>query len=193
MARLDRLGTAREVAQIGSVIGRDFSYGLVRSVAGMEDVVLQQALERLAEADILLVHGLPPESNYRFKHALILDAAYENLLRTRRQVLHRRTAEILRDQFPARATAEPELLAHHFTQAGLTKAAVEWWGNAAQRSLERSALVEAVGQFTRALDQIVSLPATPELRHERIKLQVALITPLIHVKGYVAPETRAAI
>jgi len=135
MARLDRLGTAREVAQIGSVIGRDFSYGLVRAVAGMEDAVLQQALERLAEADILLVQGLPPESDYRFKHALILDAAYENLLKTRRQVLHRRIAEILRDQFAARAAAEPELLAHHFTQAGLTEAAVEWWGKAGQQSL----------------------------------------------------------
>jgi class 3 adenylate cyclase/predicted ATPase len=192
MARLDRLGAAREVAQIGSAIGRDFSYGLVRAVAGMEDVVLQQALERLAEADILLVQGLPPESDYRFKHALILDAAYENLLKSRRQVLHRRIAEILRDQFAASAAAEPELLAHHFTQAGLIEAAIEWWGKAGQRSLERSALVEAIAQLTRALDQITSLPATPELRREAIKLQVALITPLIHVKGYAAPETKTA-
>ena len=95
MARLDRLGPAREVAQIGSVIGRGFSYGLLRDVAGMEDVALQAALERLAEADILLVQGLPPESDYRFKHALIQDAAYENLLKSRRQVLHRRVAEVL--------------------------------------------------------------------------------------------------
>ena len=99
MARLDRLGPAREVAQIGAVIGRDFSYALLRAVAGMEDAALQCALERLAEADILLVQGLPPESDYRFKHALIQDAAYENLLKSRRQVLHRRVAEILRDQF----------------------------------------------------------------------------------------------
>ena len=120
MARLDRLGPAREVAQIGSVIGRGFSYGLLRDVAGMEDAPLQAALERLAEADILLVQGLPPESDYRFKHALIQDAAYENLLKSRRQVLHRRVAEILRDRRSPRAAAEPELLAHHFTQAGLT-------------------------------------------------------------------------
>ena len=98
-ARLDRLGPAREVAQIGAVIGRDFSYALLRAVAGMDDAALQTALERLAEADILLVQGLPPESEYRFKHALIQDAAYENLLKSRRQVLHRRVAEILRDQF----------------------------------------------------------------------------------------------
>src|SRR6201997_5109254 len=100
-ARLDRLGAAREVAQIAAVIGRGFSYPLVRAVARMEDEALQTALERLAEADILLVQGLPPESEYRFKHALIQDAAHENLLKSRRQALHRRTGEILRDQFTA--------------------------------------------------------------------------------------------
>ena len=192
MARLDRLGPAREVAQIGSVIGRGFSYGLLRDVAGMENVALQAALERLAEADILLVQGLPPESDYRFKHALIQDAAYENLLKSRRQVLHRRVAEVLLNSGVPTAAPEPELLAYHFTQAGLNEAAIEWWGKAGQRSLERSALVEAVGQFTRALDQIASLPATPARRRDEIKLQVALITPLIHVKGYAAPETKAA-
>ena len=170
-ARLDRLGPAREVAQIGAVIGRDFSYALLRAVAGMEDAPLQLALERLAEADILLVQGLPPDSDYRFKHALIQDAAYENLLKSRRQVLHRRVGEALRDNFAATAAAEPELLAHHFTQAGLTEAAIEWWGKAGQRSLERSALVEAAEQFTRALDQIATLPGTPALRREQIKLQ----------------------
>ena len=192
-ARLDRLGPAREVAQIGAVIGRDFSYALLRAVAGMDDAPLQAALDRLADADILLVQGLPPDADYRFKHALIQDAAYENLLKSRRQVLHRRVGETLRDKFAGTAAAEPELLAHHFTQAGMTEAAIEWWGKAGQRSLERSALVEAVAQFTRALDQIATLPGTPALRREQIKLQVALITPLIHVKGYSAPETKAAV
>jgi predicted ATPase len=192
-ARLDRLGSAREVAQIGAVIGRGFSYPLIRAVAEMEDTGLQAALERLAEADILLVQGLPPESEYRFKHALIQDAAYENLLRSRRQVLHRRVGEFLRDQFAATAAAEPELLAHHFTQACLMEAAIEWWGKAGQRSLERSALVEASAQITRALDQIAALPSTPALRREEIKLQAALITPLLHIKGYAAPETKAAV
>ena len=168
-ARLDRLGPAREVAQIAAVIGRGFSYPLVRAVAKMEDEALQTALERLAEADILLVQGLPPESEYRFKHALIQDAAYENLLKSRRQALHRRTGEVLRDQFAATAAAEPELLAHHFTQAGLTEAAIEWWGKAGQRSLARSALLEGAEQLKRALDQIATLPATPALRREEIK------------------------
>jgi predicted ATPase len=191
MARLDRLGPAREVAQIGSVIGRGFSYRLLRAVAGIENGPLQMALERLAEADILLVDGLPPESDYRFKHALIQDAAYENLLKSRRQVLHRRIAEALLDN-PAAKTAEPELMAHHFTQAALTEAAIEWWGIAGQRSLERSALVEAVEQFRRAIAQIATLPTTSALRREEIKLQAALINAIMHTKGYAAPETMEA-
>ena len=177
-ARLDRLGPAREVAQIGAVIGRGFSYQLVRAVAKMRDEALQAALERLAEADILLVQGLPPESEYRFKHALIQDAAHENLLKSRRQALHRRTGEVLRDQFAATAATEPELLAHHFTEAGLTEAAIEWWGIAGQRSLARSALVEAAEQLKRALTQIATLPATPALRREEIKLEVAFANVL---------------
>src|SRR5262249_54085415 len=151
---------------------------LLRAVAGMEEAPLLTALDRLAEADILLVQGLLPNADYRFKHALIQDAAYENLLKSRPQVLHRRVGEALRDNFAATAAAEPELLAHHFTQAGLTEAGIEWWGKAGQRSLERSALFEAVAQFTRALDQIATLPGTPALRREQIKLQVALIAPL---------------
>src|SRR6478672_8940682 len=177
-ARLDRLGPAREVAQVAAVIGRGFSYQLVRAVAKMEDEALQTALERLAEADILLVQGLPPESEYRFKHALIQDAAYENLLKSRRLALHRRTGEALRAQFAATAAVEPELLAHHFTQAGMTEAAIEWWGTAGQRSLARSALVEGVEQLKRALDQIAILPATPALRREEIKLEVAFANAL---------------
>jgi predicted ATPase len=104
MARLDCLGRAREMAQIAAVIGCDFSYSLLRAVAGMDDLALQATVYRLAEADIVLVQGVPPQSEYRFKHALIQDAAYENLLKSRRQVLHRRVAETLRDQFAASAT-----------------------------------------------------------------------------------------
>src|SRR6478672_801162 len=137
--------------------------------------------------------SLPPESDYRFKHALIQDAAYENLLKSRRQILHRRVGEALRDNFAATAAAEPELLAHHFTQAGLTEAAIEWWGKAGQQSLERSALVEAVEQLTRALDQIATLPSSPVQRREEIRCQVALANALMHTKGYAAPETRKAL
>ena len=175
------------------MIGRDFSYPLLRAVCGIDEASLQAALDRLAEADILLVQGVPPDSDYRFKHALIQSAAYENLLRSRRQLLHRRVAEFFSTKLPAQDAPEPELLAYHFSQAGLAEAAIEWSGKAGQQSLQRSALVEAAAQFTRALDQIATLPSTSALRREHIKLQVAVVTPLIHVKGYAAPETKAAV
>ena len=110
------------------------------------------ALEKLAEADIVLVQGVPPESDYRFKHALIQDAAYENLLKSRRQVLHRRVAEILRDRFADTAAAEPEALAYHFTQAGMTDAAIEWWGKAGDQALRRSAFQEAISHLGKAIE-----------------------------------------
>jgi predicted ATPase len=188
-ARLDRLGGAREVAQIAAVIGRGFSHALIRSLAAIEDAPLQASLEQLAEADILLVQGLPPESEYRFKHSLIQNATYESLLKSRRQTLHRRLSELLQDGSTA---AAPELLAHHFTQGRLIEEAIECLEKAAQQSLQRSALAEATAQFTRALDLIATLRPTQGLRREEIKLQVALINPLMHVKGYAAPETRAA-
>jgi predicted ATPase len=131
MARLDRLGRAREVAQVGAVIGRGFSYGLLRAVAGIDDASLQAALERLADADIVLAQGLPPDSDYRFKHVLIQDAAYENLLKSRRHALHRRVAEILRDRFGDSAAAEPEALAHPYwrTQPASVKPNLEIYGS----------------------------------------------------------------
>jgi class 3 adenylate cyclase/predicted ATPase len=184
-ARLDRLGSAREVAQVGAVIGRDFSYKLLREIAAIGDAPLQSALDKLADADILLVQGLPPASDYRFKHALIQDAAYENLLKSRRQALHRRTAEVLRDEFADTAAAEPALLAHHFTQAGMTEAAIEWWRTAGQRSLARSALLEGAEQIKRAVAQIASLPTTPGLRGEEIKLQVAFANALVLTGNFV--------
>ena len=165
MARLDRLGPAREVAHIGSVIGRGFSYDLLRTLAGMADAALQVALEQLAESDIVLVQGLPPDCDYRFKHALIQDAAYENLLKSRRQVLHRRVAEISRDRFPETAAAEPEVLAHHFTRAGLTDAAIEWWGKAGDQALRRSALQEAISHLGKAIE----MAERPVMAHRALR------------------------
>jgi predicted ATPase len=196
MARLDRLGPAREVAQVGSVIGRGFSYGLLRTLAEMEDAPLQAALEQLVEADILLVQGFPPSSDYRFKHALIQDAAYENLLKSRRQVLHRRVAEILRESFPDTAAAEPEALAHHFTQAGLTDAAIEWWGKAGEQALRRSAFQEAISHLGKAIEMAdKSAGATPQTatpESARVKLQTSFGNALIAARGHGAPETTAA-
>jgi class 3 adenylate cyclase/predicted ATPase len=196
MARLDRLGPAREVAQIASVIGRGFSYSLLRDVAGVEDAALRAALEKLAEADVVLVQGLPPESDYRFKHALIQDAAYENLLKSRRQALHRRVAEMLRDRFAETAGAEPEALAHHFTQAGMTDAAIEWWGKAGDQALRRSAFQEAISHLGKAIEMAdKSAGATPQTAMSegaRAKLQTNFGNALIAARGDSAPETTAA-
>ena len=192
MARLDRLGPAREVAQIGAAIGRKFSHALLAAAVRKTDAELGSALERLIQAGLLFRQGVPPHATYLFKHALVQDAAYGTLLREPRRALHARIAEALESQFANLADGQPETLAHHWTEAGVIAKAAGLWGKAGQRSLERSALVEAAAQIGRALDQIRALPATPALRREEIKLQVALIAPLIHVKGYAAPETRAA-
>src|SRR6516165_5292031 len=188
-ARLDRLGQAREVAQIGAVIGRDFSYPLIRAVTEMEDAALETALERLAEADILLVQGLPPESEYRFKHALIRDAAYENLLKSRRQVLHRRVAEALRDNMVATAAAEPELLAHHFTQAGLIDEAIEWWDKAGRLAAGRSTMAEAAVHFGKALQLVARSPKSKRLQTRELALQLGLAETLMAAKGWASPQT----
>jgi len=160
---------------------------------------LQAALEQLAEADILLVQGLPADSDYRFKHALIQDAAYENLLKSRRQVLHRHVAEILRDRFPDTAAAEPEVLAHHFTQAGLTNATIEWWGKAGEQALRRSAFQEAISHLGKAIEiadkisegrsgtAIASASA-----NRRLKIQTDLGKALAWSRGLGAEESRAA-
>ena len=144
------------------------------------------------QAGLLFRQGVPPHATYLFKHALVQDAAYGTLLREPRRALHARIAEAIEGQFAEIAESQPEILAHHCTEAGLIEKAAGLWGKAGQRSLARSALVEAAAQFTRALSQIATLPGTPALRREQIKLQVALITPLIHVKGYAAAETKAA-
>ena len=197
MARLDRLGPAREVAQVGSVIGRGFSYKLLRDVAGMDDVALRAALERLADADIVLVQGLPPDSDYRFKHALIQDAAYENLLKSRRQVLHRRVAEILRDRFADTAAAEPEVLAHHFTQAGMIDAAIEWWGKAGDQALRRSAFQEAIAHLGKAIEMAdkdgeAAPRAAAGAASRRLKLQTTYSQALMFSRGFGSEETKAA-
>ena len=193
MARLDRLGPAKEVAQIGAAIGREFSHALLAAVLRKPKAELGAALDRLIAAGLTFSQGVPPHATYLFKHALLQDAAYGTLLREPRRAIHARIAEALETQFTEIAENQPELLARHCTEAGLIEKAANFWGQAGQRSLARSALVEAGEQFTRALDQIATLPSTPALRRERIKLQVALITPLMYVKGWAAPETKAAV
>jgi class 3 adenylate cyclase/predicted ATPase len=190
-ARLDRLGPAREAAMIGAVIGRGFSFSLLRAVAGMDDALLHDALEKLAEAGILLVEGLPPDSDYRFKHALIQDAAYENLLKSRRQALHRRVAETLRDQFPDRADAQPEVLAHHFTQAGRDEEAIGYWGRAGDQALRRSAFQEAIAHLGKAIE-MADKEGEAGSASRRLKLQTSYGLALNWSRGYISQETQAA-
>jgi predicted ATPase len=192
MARLDRLGPAKEVAQIGAAVGREFSHTLLAAVARKPEDELRSAFGRLVEAGLLFRQGESPHATYLFKHALVQDAAYGTLLREPRRALHARIAQTLEADCAEIAENQPELLARHWTEAGQIEKAAHLWGKAGQRSLERSALVEGVELLRRALDQIAILPATPALRREQIKLQVALIAPLLHVKGYAAPETRSA-
>jgi class 3 adenylate cyclase len=149
MARLDRLGPAKEVIQIGAVIGSEFSYDLLHAVHPIAETELQQALDRLADAELLYVRGLAPEATYRFKHALIRDAAYEALLKSHRKELHALIAKVLLREFAERITVGPELLAHHFTEANLIEEAIPYWQQAGQKATERSANLEAIAHFTK--------------------------------------------
>src|SRR5262245_26946247 len=173
MTRLDRLGPAKEVAQIGAAIGREFSHVLLASAAGQPEADLRSALDRLVAAGLLFRRGVPPLARYLFKHSLVQDAAYGTLLREPRRALHARITEAIEGQFPEIADSQPEILARHCSEAGLAEKAAGLWDKAGQRSLARSALVEAIEQFTRALTEMSTLPATPALRREQIKLQVA--------------------
>jgi class 3 adenylate cyclase/predicted ATPase len=194
MARLDRLGgPAKELAQTAAAIGREFSHALLASVVRQPEPELRSALDRLIAAGLLFRRGVPPHATYLFKHALVQDAAYGTLLRGPRRALHARIAETIESKFAESAENRPELLARHWTEAGLIEKAAGFWGKAGQRSLARSALVEAAEQLTRALDQIATLPGTPVVRREQIKLQLALVNGLMHIKGYAAPEPKAAV
>jgi class 3 adenylate cyclase/predicted ATPase len=198
-ARLDRLGEAREVAQIGAVLGRDFTYALLSAVGELDDPALQSALDRLAGADLLIAEGAGAQANYSFKHALIQDAAYDSLLKSRRQALHRRAAEILVGQHE-RPAAEPEVIAHHFTEAGLDDLAIEWWGKAGEEALRRSAFQEAISHLGKAIEMADKTaggepPATTASvsANRRLKLQTSLGQALMWSRGFVAEESKAAL
>jgi class 3 adenylate cyclase/tetratricopeptide (TPR) repeat protein len=195
-ARLDRLGEAREVAQIGAMLGRDFSYALLRAVAapmgGVGDPALQPALDRLVDADLLFVEGAGTQATYRFKHALIQDAAYESLLKSRRQELHARIATEIEARFPQLVEAQPELVARHFGEAGLAEKSVPYWLRAGRLAAARSANMEAIAHLRSGLECAEAL--VPEASRSRfeLSLQLALGGPLIATKGFASTETEAA-
>jgi class 3 adenylate cyclase/predicted ATPase len=193
LSRLDRLGAAKDVAQVGAAIGREFPHMLLAAVVRKPPAELESELDRLVAAGLLFRQGIAPHASYLFKHALVQDAAYSTLLRERRRVLHARIAEVLESQFPDIAESQPELLARHYMSADLIEKSARLWGKAGQRSQERSALAEAAEQLTQALAQSATLPTTPDLRREQIIWQIALVNTLMHVKGYGAAETKAAV
>ncbi len=183
MARLDRLGSAREVAQIGAVIGRGFSYTLIHAVAGMEEAPLKAALERLAEADILLEQGLPPESNYRFKHALVQDAAYGTLLREPRRKLHARIAQAIESQFADVAEHQPELVARHCTEAGLIEKGANYWLRAGRNAAARYANLEAIAHLRQGIEAVERLPSGALRDRLDLDMQLALGPCIIAAQG----------
>ncbi len=192
MARLDRLAPVKEVAQIGAAIGREFSYELLAAVSPLRDNELQDALSQLADAELVFCRGLPPKASYIFKHALVQDAAYQSLLRSKRQQLHGRIVQALEERFAEHTEARPELVAHHCTLAGLVEKAVGYWHQAGQQAIQRSAMAEAVAHLTAALDLLAGLPETAEHQRKELELQVTLGGALHTAKGWASPEMGAA-
>ena len=193
IARLDRLGSvAKEVAQIGAVIGREFSYELIQPVAQRPVRDLEIALDRLTNAGLLFCRGVPPHSSYLFKHALVQDAAYATLLRVRRQQLHAAIAAALEREFPEIVAAQPELLAHHCTEAGLTQQAVDNWHRAGERAIEGSANLEAIAHLARGLEILGNLPEGPQRDEKELALRVASLTPLFAARFGSTEGERAA-
>jgi class 3 adenylate cyclase/predicted ATPase len=189
LARLDRLAPVREVAQIGAALGRSFSHELISAVAEMPQQQLDQALVQLVRAELMFRRGTPPDAEYTFKHALVQDAAYSTLLRSRRQQIHARIAESIGTHSPELAETQPELLAQHCTKAGLVEKSIVYWRKAGHSSAARSAMAEAAAQFQTGLHQLALMPDTPERQRQELEVLIALGAVLQAVKGQAAPET----
>jgi TOMM system kinase/cyclase fusion protein len=188
MARLDRLATVKGLAQLGATLGRAFAYDLLQAVSPWDEATVRQGLHQLVEAEFLYQQGLPPQATYVFKHVLIQDAAYQSLLKSTRQQYHQRIAQVLEAQFPETAETQPELLAHHYTEAGLTEKAVPYWYHAGQSAVQRSAHVEAISHLRTGLALLQTLLETPERLQHEVNLYIALGASLTATKGYAAPE-----
>jgi predicted ATPase len=188
MARLDRLATVKGLAQLGATLGREFSYALLQAISPWDEGTLRRGLQQLVEAEFLYQQGLPPQATYLFKHALIQEAAYQSLLRSTRQQYHQRIVQVLEARFPEICETQPELLAHHATEAGLHEQAIGYWQKAGYRAIERSANLEAIGHLTTGLEVLKTLPDTPERIQQALMLYTALGVPLRATKGLGAPE-----
>jgi class 3 adenylate cyclase/tetratricopeptide (TPR) repeat protein len=192
LARLDRLASAKDVAQIGAAIGREFSYTLISAVAALPARDLNAALAQLVHAELIFQRGAPPDATYQFKHALVQDAAYASLVRSRRQQLHGLIGHTLVEQFPETADIEPEIVAHHYAEAGLPDAAINYWQKAGERAVRTSAYVEAVKHITNGIDLLQQLPSTMARMRQELEFHIALGGACIASKGYGVSETGAA-
>jgi predicted ATPase/class 3 adenylate cyclase len=192
LARLDRLAPVKEVAQIGAAIGREFSHALLAAVADRPDADLRTALDQLVSSELVFRRGVPPDATYSFKHALVQDAAYGTLLKSRRQHLHARIAVVLEEQFPETARSQPELLAHHCTHAGLVEKAIDYWHKAGQLAIGRSAMKEAIAQLISGLDLVPCLAGGRVRARRELDLQLTLAGALLVAKGWAAPEAGSA-
>jgi predicted ATPase/class 3 adenylate cyclase len=192
MARLDRLAPVKVVAQLGAVLGREFSYTLLHAVTPVDEATLQKGLVKLVEAELLYQRGTPPQATYLFKHALVQDVAYHSLLRSTRQQHHQRVAQALEAQFPEIVETQPELVAHHYTEAGLSESAITYWQRAGQQALARSANPEAVQHLTKGLELLATLPTALVRTQQELDLQIALGAALMGAKGWAVPEVEHA-
>ncbi|NOT57060.1 MAG: AAA family ATPase, partial [Deltaproteobacteria bacterium] len=183
MARLDRLGTAKEIAQLGATLGREFSYELLYAVSALSEERLQQGLHQLVDAELVYQSGSPPQSRYLFKHALVQDAAYQSLLKSRRQQLHQHVAQVLVEQFPQTVEMQPELLAYHYTEAGLIEQAIPFWQRAGEGASKRLALKEAIAHLKQGLALIGTLPLSPEREEQELDIRIRLGTAWMGLKG----------
>jgi predicted ATPase len=188
MARLDRLVTAKGLAQLGATLGRQFTYELLQAVAQLDDLTLQRELERLVQAELLYQRGLPPRAMYIFKHALIQEIAYHSLLKRTRQQYHQRIAQVLEERFPETAETQPELLAQHYTEAGMMAQAIPYWQRAGQRAIQRSAHVEAIGHLTKGLEVLKALSDGPERPQQELGFMTILGLALVATKGQANEE-----
>jgi class 3 adenylate cyclase/predicted ATPase len=192
MARLDQLNTAKEVAQLGAVLGREFAYELLAAIAPPDDNALREGLAQLVAAELLYQRGRPPRARYLFKHALIQDAAYASLLRSTRQQVHQQVAQVLEARFPGLVETQPELVAQHYTAAGCAEQAVVYWQRAGQHASDRLAHVEAISHVTTGIELLRTLPETLERTQHAVTLHIALGAALQITKGQAAPEVEHA-
>jgi tetratricopeptide (TPR) repeat protein len=193
MARLDRFMPVREIAQIGAAVGREFSYEMIEAVAPMPQAQIDDALARLCESGLAFRRGTPPDAIYSFKHALVQDAAYDSLLKRRRQELHGKIARVIEQRFPSIKTTEPEVLAHHLTAAGFVEAAIPLWQAAGELALKRLALTEAISHLNRGLELVATLARSPERDAIELELRSRLGTAWLGLKGWATPEVTTSL